>query len=136
MTMTEAGLNIPPCACCGLDATASEMLYIARALMLEFPDIVWSSGTRCEKHNSRSGGSKASGHLPLWGPGNNCSYALDGTINVWNRKRIRKILFRAIEHGACGVGYYPKQQSFHIDIKPRLQLWKPGPTGRLRYFFT
>ena len=127
--------GIPPCKCCGLEATAPELIHVAQALMLEFPDIVWTSGTRCETHNTASGGSRTSGHLPLWGPDNNQSYALDGTLTPWNAKRIRRILFRAIEHGACGIGYYPTQHSFHIDIKPRLQLWKPGRLGRLTYFF-
>jgi len=146
MTDTEAGLHVsgdvssrpspPPCACCGLEATAAEMVTIAELLTREFPDIIWTSGTRCQGHNKKIGGSGTSGHLPIWGPGSRHSCALDGTMKLWNPERIRKILFRSIEHGARGIGYYPKRQSFHIDLKPRRQLWKPGPAGRLKYFFT
>jgi len=137
-TQEPGRLRIPSCNCgCGLSEIHPEMLLLARLLTEEFAEILWTSGSRCEQHNEKEKGSKHSGHLPIWGTERNKTVALDGTLSPWNSQRVRRILFRAIQHGATGIGYYPRKRnpSFHIDRKPRLQLWKPGPAGRLRYFF-
>lgn len=130
----------PPCQCgCGLDRIDPKVLTIIELLSLEFPQIKWTSGSRCEKYNRAVGGSPNSGHLPKHGNSGQDTVAVDGTVEPWDNWLVRKIIWRAIQHGARGIGVYyylrpKKQNSFHLDRKPRIQFWKRGLKGLL-YFF-
>lgn len=127
--------SIPACGDgCGLDVVEGKTRTIGELLTTEFPDIEWTCGSRCEKHNAKVGGSPTSGHLAKHGENNDETVALDGTVRPWNPWRVRIILWRAIQHGAKGIGYYPDSKHFHIDRKPRVQFWKAGPKA-LEYFF-
>ena len=128
-------MPIPACKDgCGLNAVAPKLRTIAELLALEFEDIVWTSGSRCENHNRAVGGSKASGHLPIWGDNGLESVALDWTLKEWSSYRAREVCRRAIKHGARGVGYMPDMKAGHFDLKPRTAWWKVRH-GKIEYFF-
>lgn len=130
----------PPCKCgCGLDKIEPETMNIVELLSIEFPQIKWTSGSRCPKHNKAVGGSPRSGHMPKHGNTGQETVAIDGTVEPWDNWLVRRILWRAIRHGAKGIGVYyylrkKKQNHFHLDRKPRIQFWKRGLRGLL-YFF-
>ncbi len=130
----------PPSKCgCGLDAIEPKTLTIIGLLGLEFPQIIWTSGSRCPKHNKAVGGSPNSGHMPKHGNSSQETVATDGTVEPWDNWLVRRILWRAIRHGATGVGLYyflrkKKQNYFHLDRKPRIQFWRRGLKGLFYYF--
>ncbi len=114
-------------------------MMIVELLSLEFPQIKWTSGSRCKKHNRAVGGSENSGHLAKHGDTADKTVAADGTVDPWDDWLVRRIVWRAIRSGARGIGLYyylrkGKKDSFHIDRKPRIQFWTRGLRGLL-YFF-
>ena len=131
----------PSCQCgCGLDRIDSKVQTIIELLSLEFPQIEWTSGSRCQKYNKKVRGSKTSGHLPEHGDNGQSTVAVDGTVIPWDNWLVRRIIWRSIQHGCMGIGLYyyirkSKQNSFHIDRKPRIQFWKRWLKGVLAYFF-
>ena len=132
---------IPDCKCgCGLKAWEAldiGFAHIVDELALEYPQIVWTSGPRCEKHNAAVGGSAVSGHLPIHGHDGHSTVAVDGTVKPWDEQLGNHILRSAIRNGATGVGLLITDKAFHIDIKPRrlsLTLWRVVK-GVYEYFF-
>ncbi len=112
---------ILPCACCGLEAHSGRLTSLAELLLMKYPDMTIASGTRCEKRNADVGGSRTSGHLPVWGEDGKHSVAFDGRLERrWDRFRRRQFVFDAIRAGAKGVILYDGH--FHVDLKPRLYL--------------
>lgn len=131
---------IPACKCgCGLYVVEPKLENITDLLMLEFPGIEWTSGSRCQTHNAspQVRGSATSGHLPIWGEHGIQSVAVDGTLQPWDSYLVREILRRAVKHGARGIGYMPDIKAFHLDRKPRTAWWKVegGLGGKYEDFF-
>jgi hypothetical protein len=124
------------CSCCGLDRTRGRVKGRCNSLLQKFPDLMINYGTRCPDHNAEVGGSNTSGHSPIWGPSEEDkeeSCAVDGTlINGWTKERARDFAFAAIKLGFSGVGIY--EWGFHLDEKPRKQLWSKI-SGEVTYFF-
>jgi len=114
------------CPCCGLDGLDGGMLSIIEAISMCFPDVVWTSGCRCELHNRAVGGTIDSGHLAKWGMDGKSCAAGDWTLKVWDDYRARKVIQLALREGATGVGIYydNKKPHGHIDRKPRFQIWR------------
>jgi hypothetical protein len=125
---------LPACPCCGLEASSRRLLVLVEVLQAAFPDLLVTSATRCERHNASPlvKGSPRSGHLPVWGEQGAESVAADIHLKVRSKQRVRSLAFAAVRAGAKGVGLYP--WGLHIDLKPRLQLWK-WREGGLEYFF-
>ena len=123
------------CPCCGLDKRNEAITALVEGLRRSFPDLMVTNATRCRDHNREVGGSLRSGHLPIYGPDEDESVAVDITlIRTWSESSRRKLVYEAIALGAMGVGVYASH--IHVDLKPRRQLWTSRYGEKPNYFFT
>ena len=121
--------------CCGLDKRNEAITALVEGLRRSFPDLMVTSGTRCRDRNREVGGSPRSGHLPIYGPDEDESVAVDITlVRTWNEGSRRKLVYEAIALGAMGIGVYASH--IHVDLKPRRQLWASKYGEKPNYFFT
>jgi len=104
------------CPCCKLvklDSLLLEKLQKLRDLT-EGPLII-TSGYRCSNENRRVGGVPHSYHL--------LGKAADVSSDMVSLERLLDL---AAQIGFTGIGYYPRHNFLHLDIRERPLFWKGG----------
>ncbi|MEM5852928.1 MAG: D-Ala-D-Ala carboxypeptidase family metallohydrolase [Candidatus Aenigmatarchaeota archaeon] len=110
--------------------------------MLGVPILI-TSGYRCPEHNAAIGGAFNSFHTK--------KQAVDFTLSQTARTKlltklpefykfqangIERYIWALCEQcGFNGLGYYPAQNFFHVDMGNRFERWKKGADGKYIYIF-
>jgi len=83
---------------------------LQKRLIEKYPELRVTSGYRDPAHNAAVGGAKNSQHTH--------GRAIDMSFKGIDEARQREIVEYARSLGARGLGYYPKSQSVHFDVRP------------------
>lgn len=103
------------CKCCGVYKADKRLLTVLDEIREKVgKPVIILSGYRCPKHNAKVGGAPNSKHM--------LGIACDITVHGMQARQLYAIASEVLK-GKGGLGYYPKENFVHVDVREGKARW-------------